>query len=46
MTKKTYMEPSVKVVESQPKCQILAGSPDTSGINKSLRTEEEVDEGW
>ena len=45
MTKKKYMEPSVKVVVSQHKCQLLAGSPDGYGMNKSLR-EEEVDEGW
>ena len=45
MTKKEYMKPSVKVVELQQKCQILAGSIDSNGMNTSLQNEE-VDEGW
>ena len=45
MTKKEYMKPSVKVVELQQKCQILAGSIDSSGMNNSLQNEE-VEEGW
>ncbi len=42
MTKKNYMKPSMKVVELQQKCQILAES---YGMNPELQ-EEEVDEGW
>ena len=45
MAKKEYMKPSVKVVELQNKCQILAGSADVYGMNRSLQ-EEEVEEGW
>ncbi len=45
MTKKEYMKPSVKVVELQQQCQILAGSLDGDGMNTSLQ-EEEVDEGF
>lgn len=45
MTKKEYMKPSVKVVELQHKCQILAGSANVYGMNENLQ-EEEVDEGW
>ena len=45
MIKKEYMKPSVKVVELQQKCQILAGSLDGNGVNTSLQGEE-VDEGW
>lgn len=40
MTKKEYMKPSVKVVELQQKCQILAGSIDSNGMNNSLQNEE------
>lgn len=47
MKKKEYMKPSIKVVKSQQKNQILAGSVDTYGMNKRLRTEDgEVTEGW
>ena len=46
MTKKEYMKPSVKVVELQQNCHILAGSKDVYGMNKSIQYEEEVDEGW
>ena len=45
MIKKEYMKPSVKVVELQQKCQILAGSVDGDGMNTGLQNEE-VDEGW
>ena len=45
MTKKEYMKPSVKVVELQQKCQILAGSLDGNGVNNTLQ-DEGVDEGW
>ena len=41
MTKK----PSVKVVELQQQCQILAGSVDAYNMNTSVQ-EEEVDEGF
>ena len=44
MTKKEYMKPSVKVVELQQNCQILAGSPDACGMNPELQEDEEVDE--
>jgi hypothetical protein len=40
------MKPSVKVVELQEECQILAGSVDSYGMNDGLIEEEEVDEGW
>ena len=40
-----YMKPSVKVVELQHKCQILAGSLDANGMNRKLQ-DEEVNEGW
>ena len=45
MIKKEYMKPSVKVVELQQKCQILAGSLDGNGVNNSLQGDE-VEEGW
>lgn len=45
MIKKEYMKPSVKVVELQQKCQILAGSLDGNGVNNTLQ-DEGVDEGW
>ena len=45
MTKKEYMKPSVKVVELQQQCQILAGSVDAYNMNTSVQ-EEEVDEGF
>ena len=45
MIKKEYMKPSVKVVELQQKCHILAGSVDGNGVNNSLQNEE-VEEGW
>ena len=46
MIKKEYMKPSMKVVELQQKCQILAGSLDSNGMNRSLIEDEEVTEGW
>jgi hypothetical protein len=46
MKKKEYMKPSVKVVELQEECQILAGSPDAYGMNNTLIEEEQVTEGW
>ena len=45
MTKKEYMKPAMKVVELQHKCQILAQSDYTQGMNNHLQ-DEEVDEGW
>ena len=45
MTKKAYMKPTLKVVELRQKHQILVGSVDQYGMNKSLQ-DEEVDEGW
>ena len=45
MTKKEYMKPSVKVVELQQKCQILAGSVNANGMNDELQNEE-VTVGW
>ena len=45
MTKKEYMKPSMTVVELKHKCQILAGSTDSNGMNTRLQ-DEEVDEGW
>ena len=51
MIKKEYMKPSLKVVELQHKCQILAGSQtfggstDIPGMNTDLQ-DETVDEGW
>lgn len=46
MIKKEYMKPSMKVVELHHKCQILAGSADAYGMNKTLVEDEEVYEGW
>lgn len=46
MTKKEYMKPSLKVVELQQKCQILAGSKDVYGMNRTLIEDEEVEEGF
>ena len=46
MRKKDYMSPTMLVVDLQYKCQILAGSFDEYGMNKSLIQDEEVDEGW
>jgi hypothetical protein len=50
MTKKEYIKPSMKVVELQHKCQILAESLDAYGMNRRLVTpddeEDLVDEGW
>ena len=46
MIKKEYMKPSMKVVELQHKCHILAGSLDSNGMNRSLIEDEEVTEGW
>ena len=50
MTKKEYMKPSMKVVELQHKCQILAGSQhgDIHDANYGFDAsfgEEDVDEG-
>ena len=46
MIKKEYMKPSLKVVELQQKCQILAGSKDVYGMNRTLIEDAEVDEAW
>ena len=46
MTKKEYMKPTMQVVELQHKCQILAGTVNSYGMNNKLQTEEEVEEGW
>ena len=43
--KKEYMKPEMAVVEIQQHCQILAGSVDANGMNKSL-IDEEVEEGF
>ena len=45
MIKKEYMKPTLKVVELRQMHQILVGSVDQYGMNKSLQ-DEEVDEGW
>ena len=45
MIKKEYMKPSLKVIELQHKCQILAGSVDANGMNNDLQGEEVI-EGW
>ncbi len=45
MTRKEYMKPTMKVVETKHRCQILAGSVDANGMNKNLQNDE-VDEGW
>ena len=46
MIKKEYMKPTMEVVELQHECQILAGSPNTYGVEKELQETEEVTEGW
>ena len=46
MTKKEYMKPEIEVVKIQQQCQILAGSVDANGMNKTLIEDEEVIEGW
>ena len=46
--KKEYMKPSMKVVELQHKCQILAGSGDIHNANYGFDAsfgEDNVDEG-
>ena len=46
--KKEYMKPSMKVVELQHKCQILAGSGDIHDANYEFYagfSDDEVDEG-
>jgi hypothetical protein len=45
MTKKEYMKPTMNVVRIQNKSQILAGSLDANGMNKSLQSEE-VGSAW
>ena len=45
MTKKAYMKPSMKVIELQHKCQMLAGSVDPNDINDELQGQE-VTNGW
>ena len=49
LTKQAYMKPSMKVVELQHKCQILAGS-DQFGMNNQLQIpdneENWVEVGW
>ena len=46
MTKKAYMKPTMEVVEIDIHAQILAGSVDAYGMNKTLIEDEEVIEGW
>ena len=47
LPKQEYMKPSMKVIELQHKCPMLAGSVDANGMNTSLQDEDdEVDEGW
>ncbi len=46
MIKKDYMKPEMQTVELKHKCQILAGSADAYGMNKTLIEDEEVIEGW
>ena len=36
----------MEVVKIQQQCQILAGSVDAYGMNKTLIEDETVDEGW
>jgi hypothetical protein len=45
MIKKEYMKPSMKVIELQHKCQILAGSVDANGMNNEIQ-DDEVTVGW
>ena len=45
MIKKEYMKPSLKVIELQHKCQILAGSVDANGMNNEIQ-DDEVTVGW
>ena len=45
MIKKDYMKPEMQTVELKHKCQILAGSVDTNGMNDELQ-DEEVNEGF
>ena len=45
MLKKEYMKPSMKVVELQQHCKILAGSVDANGMNTDLQ-DEDFDGGW
>jgi hypothetical protein len=46
MKKKEYIIPTMEVVKIQQQCQILAGSVDAYGMNKTLIEDETVDEGW
>ena len=46
MIKKDYMKLEMAVVKIQQHCQILAGSADAYGMNKTLIEDEEVIEGW
>ena len=41
MSKKTYMKPTMKVVELKQRTMILAGS--NEDVNQNLQNEEEVD---
>ena len=45
MTKKTYMLPTMKVVEMKQRCAFMADSTDGNGMNKSLQAGE-VDDAW
>ena len=45
MTKKEYMTPTTEVVKLQQQSTLLAGSPNTYGVEKELQSEE-VTEGW
>ena len=46
MTKKEYMKPTIEVIEVDMNVQILAGSADANGMNKTLIEDETVDEAW
>ena len=45
-SKKEYMKPAMQVIQLQSNTQLLAGSKDAYGMNKSLQTQEEVDDAW
>ena len=47
LPKQEYMKPVMRTVELKHRTMILAGSVDSNGMNKKLRTDDEpVDEGW
>ena len=46
MIKKEYMKPTMTVNEVDLNIQILAGSVDANGMNKTLIDDEEVDVAW